>query len=120
MGKKEGSLISNISDEVVEKLIAVAEDKADNFLKEYERNNIRKCELEEKKLVIEKELKEKKSQLKQNFCKNEQDLIRMEFNRIIGIMQKTDPLTNEYRNLTDSLYNMKKLLTGWGGSDYDW
>lgn len=120
MGKKENMIGNMISDEVVSKIIDAIENKTDDFIESVERNNIRKMELEEKKFEAEQNLKEKKFQAKVCFCKDEQKSVRDEFNRVLAMLKSTDPKTENYEKLTDALYNLKKLLTGWSGSDFDW
>ena len=119
MGKKEG-FIGNISDEMISKGISVLESKADDFIKLQEKNQAFRNQIEEKKFLTEKEFKERKLQMKQNAFSEQKAVIKSEFDRVSGMLKKTDPTTDQYRKLTDSLYNLKKLLTGWGGSDYDW
>lgn len=120
MGKKE-SIVSNIiSEEMMDKVISIIKEKAEDFEELYERKILLANEIEEKKFMAEQQLKEKKLQLKQEVYKEQRESIASEFDRLTGMLKKTDPTSDKYEKLTDNLYNLKKLLNNWGGSDYSW
>ena len=115
MGKKDGvisGVLNNISEEFldkkIDKIIAVTKEIADNQAK-----------INEKKYQAEQKLDEMKFRAKQEFCREEKEAVKEEFNRICGMLKKTDPTTDKYEKLSDALYNIKKLLTGWDGYSYD-
>ena len=58
--------------------------------------------------------KEEKSKVKEEAkFKDEQEMVKAEFARIIEEMKKLDPKTEEYQELAQSLYKINSILTGW-------
>lgn len=102
----------------IDKIITTAKQIADDRNKIEEKRRQAEQYLKEEEPRAERELEEKKLQIKQDYCNEEKEAVKEEFNRICGMLKKTDPTTDKYEKLSDSLYNLKKLLSGWNGYDY--
>ena len=48
---------------------------------------------------------------KRNLFTEERDVLRKEFKRISGILEKYDPKTREYHDIADSLYRITSMFT---------
>ena len=112
MPKKE-TVLNNISEEFlgkqVDKVISAMKEIADNQNK-----------LREKKILAETEWNKQKFQAKQNYCNEEKNMIKAEFKRVYGMLTAATPGTDEYNELSESLYNIKKMLGSWSsGYDFD-
>lgn len=92
MGKENKNLVNlSISEDFIERLFGLMENLAD-----------RTDKLEKQKIIQEAEDRE--------YYKSEKEMVKKEFDRICEIMSKTDPLTNEYRKLADSLNDVKRVI----------
>ena len=93
MGKKSEKREENITitEGMIEKIIDGIKQVADMSYKQ------------EEKSIMDKEKR----------YEDEQKMTKEEFARIIGMMNKFDPKSEDYRKLAEVLYKIKNVLTGW-------
>ena len=89
--EKLGGLTSILSEKSVDKIVACVKDLADKAIEQNEKENA----------------------MKEDDYKDIKDRIKNEFNRIMDLLEKEKPGTEKYKDLCESLYKVKNVMTGW-------